>query len=164
MIGRVARVGYGYPRRLMSADLVFVNGPVFTSDAARSFARAVAVGGDRILAVGDEGDISEHIGTHTEVIDLAGRLLTPGFQDAHVHPGSSGLDLLRCSLSAARDAFDALGAVARYATERPSEPWILGGDGPRIGSQAVALPRSCSTQSSPIAQCFSTTVMGTGPG
>ena len=48
MIGRVARVGYGYPRRLMSADLVFVNGSVFTSDAARSFARAVAVGGELV--------------------------------------------------------------------------------------------------------------------
>ncbi|MDP9495714.1 MAG: amidohydrolase, partial [Actinomycetota bacterium] len=79
----------------MPADLVFLNGPIFISDADRSVARAVAVTDGRILAVGAEDEVSEHIGAQTEVVDLAGRLLTPGFQDAHVHPGSSGLDLLR---------------------------------------------------------------------
>lgn len=111
----------------MPADLVFVNGPVFTSDAARSVARGVAVTGDRIVAVGPESDMTDHIGPRTEVVDLAGRLLTPGFQDAHVHPGSSGLDLLRCSLNDSMAVTDALETVARYAAERPEEPWILGG-------------------------------------
>jgi len=111
----------------MPADLVFVNGPVFTADATRSLARAVAVAEGRVLAVGAETEVAEHIGSQTEVIDLAGRLLTPGFQDAHVHPGSSGLDLLRCSLNDSMTVSDALDAIARYAAERPGEPWILGG-------------------------------------
>jgi predicted amidohydrolase YtcJ len=79
----------------MPADLVFVNGPVFTAGPARSFARAVAVSGDRITAIGDEKTVLETVGQGTRVVDLAGRMLTPGFQDAHCHPGSSGLDLLR---------------------------------------------------------------------
>jgi hypothetical protein len=111
----------------MPADLVFVNGPVFTSDAARSVAGAVAVADGRIVAVGAESEVSGHIGPRTEVVDLAGRLLTPGFQDAHVHPGSSGLDLLRCSLNDSMTVPEALDAIARYAAERPDEPWILGG-------------------------------------
>jgi predicted amidohydrolase YtcJ len=111
----------------MPADLVLVNGPVFTSDAARSVARGVAVAGDRIAAVGPGSDMTDHIGPRTQVVDLAGRLLTPGFQDAHVHPGSSGLDLLRCSLNDSMAVTDALDAIARYAAERPEEPWILGG-------------------------------------
>jgi hypothetical protein len=110
----------------MTADLVFVNGPVFTSDATRSFAGAVAVAEGRIVAVGAENEVSGLVGPHTEVVDLAGRLLTPGFQDAHVHPGSSGLDLLRCSLDDAGDALQALDTIARYAAHRPDEPWILG--------------------------------------
>ena len=79
----------------MPADLVFVNGPVFTAGPARSFVRALAVTGDRITAMGDETEVFRSIGDATRVVDLAGRLMTPGFQDAHCHPGSSGLDLLR---------------------------------------------------------------------
>ncbi|MDP9495746.1 MAG: amidohydrolase [Actinomycetota bacterium] len=122
----------------MPADLVFLNGPVFISDANRSVARAVAVTDGRILAVGSEDEVSEHIGAQTEVVDLAGRLLTPGFQDAHVHPGSSGLDLLRCSLSDCDDASQALDAIARYAADRPDEPWIIG-----AGWSQDWFPRGC---------------------
>ena len=122
----------------MPADLVFVNGPIFTADATRSFARAVAVAEGRVLAVGVESEVSEHIGPHTEVLDLAGRLLTPGFQDAHVHPGSSGLDLLRCSLNDCTNGSDAVDTIARHAAERPGEPWILGG-----GWSQDWFPRGC---------------------
>ena len=111
----------------MPADLVFVNGQVFTADADRSFAEAVAVSNGRIEAVGTVIAVSERVGPETELIDLNGRLLTPGFQDAHVHPGSSGLDLLRCYLDDSMDVPAALEAIARYADERPDEPWILGG-------------------------------------
>ncbi|MGH8915713.1 MAG: amidohydrolase family protein, partial [Acidimicrobiia bacterium] len=110
----------------MAADLLFVNGPIFTADAARSFARALAVTGDRISAIGAESDVADSAGPKTRVIDLAGRLLTPGFQDAHCHPGSSGLDLLRCSFAGCSNAEEAVAYVARYAAENPGLPWILG--------------------------------------
>lgn len=110
-----------------TADLVFVNGPVFTAGPARAFARAIAVTGDRVSAIGDEKTVGESVGKKTRVVDLAGRMLTPGFQDAHCHPGSSGLDLLRCSFEGCHDADDAVAYVARYAAEHPNRPWIVGG-------------------------------------
>lgn len=110
----------------MSADLVFVNGSVFTADPARSFARALAVEGGSISAVGSEQEVIPLIGNRTRVVDLAGRLLTPGFQDAHVHPSSSGLDLLECSFAGCSDATSAVEFVARYASARPESGWIRG--------------------------------------
>ncbi len=122
----------------MAADLLFVNGPVFTADAARSFARSLAVTGDRISAIGGEGDVADSVGKATRVIDLAGRLLTPGFQDAHCHPGSSGLDLFRCSFAGCGNAEDAVAYITRYAADNPDEPWIIGG-----GWQQTWFPRGC---------------------
>ena len=122
----------------MPADLVFVNGPVFTAGPSRSFTRGLAVTGERISAVGDEGIVSEAIGPGTRVVDLAGRMLTPGFQDAHCHPGSSGLDLLRCSFEGCASAEEAIDYVARYAGDHPDRPWILGG-----GWHQTWFPRGC---------------------
>ena len=122
----------------MPADLVFVNGPVFTAGPSRSFTRALAVTGDRITAVGDEATVSEAIGARTRVVDLAGRMLSPGFQDAHCHPGSSGLDLLRCSFDGCASAEDAIDHVARYAGDHPDRPWIVGG-----GWQQTWFSRGC---------------------
>ena len=125
----------------MPADLVFVNGPIFTAGPARSFVRALAVTGDRITAMGDEGEVSRSIGVVTRVVDLAGRLLTPGFQDAHCHPGSSGLDLLRCSFAGCGDGDDAVAYVAGYATRHPDQEWILGS-----GWQQTWFPRGCPSK------------------
>jgi predicted amidohydrolase YtcJ len=122
----------------VAADLVFVNGPVFTADPARSFARSLAVEGDSIVAVGSESETSDRIGPGTRVIDLAGRLLTPGFQDAHVHPTSSGLDLLRCSFAGCDNAEDALAYIAGYASRHPEAEWITG-----AGWQQVWFSRGC---------------------
>jgi predicted amidohydrolase YtcJ len=82
-----------------AADILFVNGPVYTVDAARSWASAVAVKAGRIVAVGADDDARAWKGSHTEVVDLAGRMVLPGFQDAHIHPPASGLEMLRCDLS-----------------------------------------------------------------
>lgn len=108
------------------ADLVLTGGDVFTSDTVRSRATGVAVTGGRIVAVGGD-DIRELIGPSTEVVDLAGRLLVPGFQDAHVHPVSGGLELLRCDLGEAHTEAEYLDAIAAYAQAHPDEEWILGG-------------------------------------
>jgi predicted amidohydrolase YtcJ len=110
-----------------SADLVFVNGEVYTVDAARTWAQAVAVRAGRIVAVGTADDMAQLIGHATEVVDLHGRMLLPGFQDAHVHPVSSGLEMLRCDLNDVPGLDGYLRAVGDYAAANPSEPWILGG-------------------------------------
>ncbi|WP_329466060.1 amidohydrolase [Streptomyces sp. NBC_01431] len=108
------------------ADLVFTGGPVLTLDAARSRATTVAVTGERITAVGHD-EVRELIGPKTEVVDLAGKLLIPGFQDAHVHPVSAGIELARCDLTGTRTAADTLAAVRAYADAHPDQEWITGG-------------------------------------
>jgi predicted amidohydrolase YtcJ len=77
----------------MPADLVLLNGTVFTIDDARSAAEAVAVVGKRIARVGTSEDVREEIGPGTRVVDLAGRSLLPGFNDNHTHPISYGVGL-----------------------------------------------------------------------
>jgi hypothetical protein len=67
------------------ADLLLTNGYVYTVDSARSVAEAVAIRDGIIQAVGSNGDVLAFSGPNTEVIDLAGRMLLPGLQDAHIH-------------------------------------------------------------------------------
>ncbi|MYW47761.1 amidohydrolase [Streptomyces sp. SID161] len=108
----------------MHADLLFTGGPVLTPEGRT--ATAVAVTGDRITAVGHT-EVHALAGPRTEVVDLAGRLLLPGFQDAHVHPVPAGLELSRCDLTGATTAEATVAAVRAYAEARPEAEWILGG-------------------------------------
>ncbi len=110
-----------------SADLAFTNGGVYTVDALRRRVQAVAVRDGRIVAVGSNADVRELIGPTTEVVDLAGRLLLPGFQDAHVHAPSAGLDRLRVDLSEAHGLQEYRALIASYARANPGAEWILGG-------------------------------------
>jgi predicted amidohydrolase YtcJ len=108
------------------ADLVLTGGRIATMDAARSWATALAVRDGRIVAVGGDAAVRDHIGPSSRVIDLRGRTVTPGFQDAHVHPVHGGLTMLRCDLHETYDAAGYLERIALYAASRPDEPWILG--------------------------------------
>jgi predicted amidohydrolase YtcJ len=109
------------------ADLAFVNGAVYTVDAARSLAQAVAVRDGAIVVVGTDAAIREQVGARTEVVDLRGRMLLPGFQDAHVHPPSGGLEMLQCDLNEVYTRPEYEEVIASYAARRPDVPWILGG-------------------------------------
>ncbi|MGV9566301.1 amidohydrolase [Streptomyces sp. NPDC003480] len=108
----------------MHADLVFTGGSVLTPDGPRT--TSVAVVGDRIAAVGDTA-ARELAGPRTEVVSLAGRLLLPGFQDAHIHPVPAGLELTRCDLTGVRTAEETLAVVRAYAEAHPDREWITGG-------------------------------------
>ena len=110
-----------------NADLAFVNGAVYTVDAARSWAQAVAVRDGRISVVGTDADIRTHVGQATEIVDLNGRMLVPGFQDAHVHPVGGGLDMLQCDLHDLSTEDEYLRAIVTYAADHPDREWILGG-------------------------------------
>jgi predicted amidohydrolase YtcJ len=124
-----------------AADLVFVNGAVYTVDATRSWAQAVAVRDGRIALVGTDDDVRPAVGAGTEVVDLAGRMLVPGFQDAHVHPVSSGIDMLQCDLHDLDSKAGYLAAIGAYAEANPDEPWILGG-----GWSMDVFPRGCPSK------------------
>ena len=108
------------------ADLVLTGGHVHTVDPANPRAEAVAVRGERIVAVGSAGEIAPHIGPSTRVIDLAGRLLTPGFQDVHIHPIFGGVDRLQCDLRDSPGRDGVLATIRTYVASHPDDAWIIG--------------------------------------
>jgi len=110
-----------------AADLVLRGGAIHTVDDARPRATALAVRDGRIAAVGSDGEVVGRIGPRTRVIELRGRTVLPGFQDAHVHPVTSGLDKLRCDLfGVAGGRAGAIDAIRAYAVANPDLPWIVG--------------------------------------
>ncbi len=109
-----------------TADLVLRGGGVHTVDDARPTASALAVRGGKIVAVGSDAEVAGLVGARTRVVELRGRTVLPGFQDAHVHPVESGIDRLRCDLHEARGLDGYLEVIRRYAAANPDRPWILG--------------------------------------
>ncbi|MFE7190249.1 amidohydrolase [Kitasatospora sp. NPDC057541] len=110
---------------MTKADLVFTRGPVHTGDAARTRATSLAVTGGRITAVGHD-EVRELIGPGTEVVDLAGKLLLPGFQDSHVHAVFGGAELAACDLTGTVGVTDYLARIRDYAEAHPEQEWITG--------------------------------------
>jgi predicted amidohydrolase YtcJ len=121
------------------AELLFAGGPIYTADPTRRQmmpamsangrpASAVAVASGRIAALGDTGDreFLDLIGPVTEVVDLRGRALLPGFQDAHVHPAFAGITMIGCNLMGATTLEEALGRISGYAAAHPERAWIAG--------------------------------------
>jgi predicted amidohydrolase YtcJ len=106
-------------------SLVLFNGKVFTADARGTVAEAVAVDGERIVAVGTSLEIRAHYQGARE-IDLSGKLVTPGFNDAHIHFAGGGLSLLRVVLNGARTLEEAKQRIAAKVKELPAGSWILG--------------------------------------
>lgn len=105
---------------------VLRNGSIFLSDAAGSTATAVAFRGDRIVDVGGDAEVSEHVNEATEVINLQGRLVVPGFTDAHAHPVLGGIERLRCDLTGYDTLADYRRVIGEYAANNPQAGWILG--------------------------------------
>jgi len=88
-------------RLACAADLIIINGNVHTMDPDQPAASAIAILGTRIVALGSTDDIKQLAGPATKVIDAQGRLVLPGFNDAHVHFMSGGFQLSSVDL---RDA------------------------------------------------------------
>ncbi len=105
-------------------------GHVRTQDPAQPRAEALAIRGERIVAVGAARDVDALRGRSTRVIELRGGMVVPGFGDAHVHPTHGGLAMLRCELHGTpfgRGLDEYLAIIADYAAANPDRPWILGG-------------------------------------
>ena len=109
------------------ADLVLRHGEIYTVDAARSWAEALAIRGDRIVFAGADAEAGAWIGPRTRVLDLDGRMVLPGFQDRHVHPVSGGVELLHCDLNGSRDRAEVLTRVRACAGKLGDRAWLLGG-------------------------------------
>jgi predicted amidohydrolase YtcJ len=111
-----------------TADLIITNAKVWTVDKANPTAQAVAVLGDRIIAVGSNADVEALQGHDTVVIDAGGKLLMPGFNDAHVHfvSGGRSLDAVQLNDATSLEVFKQ--RVSERARITPKGEWIQSGD------------------------------------
>lgn len=109
-----------------AADIVVVGAPVYTVDAARRWAGALAIRGRHIVAAGTEADARGLIGPRTQIVELEGGLVVPGFQDAHVHLLHGGLAEARCDLHDLSGRVEYARAISDYASDNPDAEWILG--------------------------------------
>jgi predicted amidohydrolase YtcJ len=110
------------------ADLVLVNGKVWTVNKAQPEVDAVAIWRDRILAVGSTADIRKLAGDKTKLIDLKGRRVVPGFYDSHVHLLGSGLRLGEVALKDAKDEAEFGRRLREFDKKMPRDRWMLGGE------------------------------------
>lgn len=108
----------------MVTRTAFVGGRVWTAGFAGSRPLDVMVEEDRIVAVKPTGGLDL---CGAELVDVSRRLLVPGFQDAHIHLGTGGQDLLTCDLTGLTTPEEVYGAIAAYADANPDLPWVLGG-------------------------------------
>lgn len=111
-----------------AADLIVSNANVWTVDSKQQKAQAVAIIGERIVAVGSQADIQGWRGASTRVIDAGGKLVLPGFNDAHVHFVSGGQQLDAVDLNDATSAEEFVKRVGLQASKTPKKQWITGGD------------------------------------
>jgi predicted amidohydrolase YtcJ len=122
------------------ADEIVVHARIYTVNEKQPWAEALAIRGEKIIAVGTDQEIDAYRGTSTKVIDAAGRLVLPGFEDCHIHfmDGSLGLD--QVDLNDARTVPEIQKRVKAYAASHTKEPWItgMGWTYPTFG--AAALP------------------------
>jgi hypothetical protein len=111
-----------------AADLIIRNANVWTVDKALPKAQAVAVLRDRIVAVGRNAEVEAWRGPGTRMLDAGGKLLLPGFNDAHVHFVSGGMQLDNVDLKDAASAEEFARLIGERAKARPKSEWITGGN------------------------------------
>jgi predicted amidohydrolase YtcJ len=108
------------------ADLVLLNGKIVTLEDSRPEAQAVAVVGDKIADLGSTEDIKRHVGPKTQVIDLKGQLVIPGFIEGHGHFGGVGEAKLNLELQNAKSWDEIVAMVEQAAKKVKPGEWILG--------------------------------------
>jgi predicted amidohydrolase YtcJ len=114
------------PASAQPADLIFHNATVWTVDSAQPTAHAVAIRGDRFLAGGDNDSVLKHRGPNTQVIDLGGRFVLPGFIDTHVHFAQAAA-FLEFNIMAVTDQATFARRVEDLVKKLAEDEWIVGG-------------------------------------
>jgi hypothetical protein len=116
------------PATAQEADLIITNAAVWTGDTARATAEAIAVRGDRILAVGSAAEVERHRTSFTRVLDAGRRFVGPGFIDNHTHFGQAGALLLGVNLLDVSDEAALVRRVREARERQPRGAWMSGGD------------------------------------
>lgn len=107
-------------------DLILVNGKVWTGANDSTFAEAVAIKANKIIAVGKSVDIKSLADAKTKTIDLKGKLVTAGFNDAHIHFLGGSLGLSEVDMTGTASATDVAERVNKFIKENPAKEWITG--------------------------------------
>jgi predicted amidohydrolase YtcJ len=129
LFGLAGMLGVSGPAQMKpAADLIVVHAKVWTVDQGRPRAEAVAVIGERIVAVGSDAEIESWRGPKTQVIDAGRKLLLPGFNDAHVHFISGGMQLDAVQLKDATSQQEFARLIGEKAKTTAKGEWILGGN------------------------------------
>ena len=110
------------------ASLAIINARVWAGNSAQPWAEAISVKDDRILAVGDNSTIKQHISKETKVINAEGKFVCPGFTDSHVHFLEGGMRLASVELRDAQTPEEFTQRIKNYADTLQPGTWILGGD------------------------------------
>ena len=123
----VVLVSYAFGQTFQ-ADLVITNANIHTMDAKRTIARSIAVSGGKIIAIGSDADTKPLIGPNTRVIDAGGKLVIPGFNDAHVHLLETGASLSSVDLRSSKTPQEFVQRIKDFVAKQPKGRWILGGE------------------------------------
>jgi len=107
------------------ADTIFVHGDIYTGMPGKR-AQAMAVRGERIVAAGSDAEIQKLKGKHTQVVDLGGHFVMPGFNDAHVHLANAGFEKLHVELAGVHSLAEMQDRIAARAKATPAGEWITG--------------------------------------
>ena len=122
----VAALSGQRPADSSPADLLIVNGKVYTAGKNATFAQAVAVRGNKIAAVGTAQEIERLRGPQTQVVDAGGGAVLPGFNDVHAHRLSGGLAMDTVELGGAGSLDEVQQRIRTYAAAHADRPWIQG--------------------------------------
>ncbi len=109
-------------------DLLLVNGKIWTVSPAMPWAQAVAIRGNEIVMVGKTAELKKHAGSATKIIDLQGKFIIPGFNDAHVHFRNGGASLLGIKLREAKNETEFTERIREKAQTLAPGAWITGGE------------------------------------
>jgi predicted amidohydrolase YtcJ len=112
----------------LTADLILVNANVRTMDKSNPRAQAFAILGNKIVAVGNSAEIKQLAGANTRTIDAGGKLVLPGFNDAHVHFLDGGAGLSSVDLRDAKTPREFVERIKNFAAKLPKGRWILNGN------------------------------------
>src|SRR4051794_5312172 len=107
------------------ADLIFLNGKIVTVDRHFTIAEAVAIKGDRIVAVGSNREIRKFAGSKTKMIDLAGKTVVPGLIDFHAHPDGAAVSELQQKIPDVHTVPELLNWIKSEAVIKEQGEWII---------------------------------------
>ena len=109
-----------------AADTIILNARIYTVNPQQPSAEALAISGEKILAVGTKNEIEKYRGASTRIIDAQGHLVLPGFVDCHIHFMDGSMGLTRVDLNDAKTVTEIQKRVKDYAESHLQEPWITG--------------------------------------